>query len=212
MEMISLINKFGARPIPHSALMACFSDLKNPNDKIHRMMEDGKLLPVKRGLYFLHHELTGEKPSPILIGNLLHGPSYVSSDSALQYYNALPERIFSVTSVTLKNSKVYETPFGRFIYYHLPLNYYRLGIQQIAIPGNLNALIAIPEKALLDKLVTTKGVILRSSKDAAHFFLEDLRIDEDWLRGLDILKIEKLRQFSPKAKSIELLINLIKKL
>jgi hypothetical protein len=212
MEIISLFNEFGARLIPHFALTAWFKDLQNPNDKIHRMMEEGKLIPVKRGLYFLNHELTGAKPSPILIGNHIYGPSYVSLDYALQHYQAIPEIVFSVTSVTPKISKVFETPFGRFNYYHVPLNYFKLGIQQIAVMGNLFALMAIPEKALLDKLVITKGVILRSMKDANSYFIDDLRMDEEWLRGLDTSRMETFRQVAPKAASIEFLIQLIKKL
>lgn len=46
------------------------------------------------------HLLTTE-----IIANTLLRPSYVSLDYALFCYNAIPERIYEITSITTKHSK-----------------------------------------------------------------------------------------------------------
>ncbi|NLR56985.1 hypothetical protein HGH93_02665 [Chitinophaga polysaccharea] len=44
---------------------------------------------------------------------------------------------------------------------------------------------AILEKAVCDKIITTSGVNLRSIKQTRGFLIEDLRIDEEQLEKLD---------------------------
>jgi hypothetical protein len=210
MELTPLIKLFGSRPIPHHALMSYVKAFKNPNDKIHRLIAEQSLMSVKRGLYYLNPDIVGEKPQRILIANQIYGPSYVSLDYALQHYNAIPERVYAITSVTPKLSKVFENALGRFSYSHIPIAYCMRGMTQEALPGNLYGLIAVPEKALMDKIVTSKGVLLRSVKDASEYLLEDLRIDENWLRTLDMTKMVEYQQNAPKASSINFVLTFIK--
>ncbi len=202
MELTPLIKLFGSHPIPHHALMSFVKEFINPNDKIHRLMEEQSLMSVKRGLYYLNPDIVGEKPQSILMANHIYGPSYVSLDYALQHYDAIPEGVYAVTSVTPKQTKMFENSLGRFSYAHIPIDYYCRGMTQVSLLGNLFALIALPEKALLDKIVTSKGVLLRSVKDASDYLLEDLRIDESWLRALDLSKMKGFQQTAPKASSI----------
>ena len=48
-------------------------------------------------------------PEPFLIANHLRGPSYVSLEAALFYWNLIPERIYEISSATIKTSKTYKT-------------------------------------------------------------------------------------------------------
>ena len=70
-------------------------------------------------------------------------------------------------------------------------------------------MIAGPEKCLCDKVVTTSGVNLRSKKQAMAFLVEDLRIEKDSLRELNVKEIVKWVPVCPKRNSIQILIEAI---
>ena len=68
---------------------------------------------------------------------------------------------------------------------------------------------ASPEKALCDKVITTPGVNLRSRQQALAFLVEDLRIEKDQLRELNLREIVKWLPVCPKRSSIKILIEAI---
>jgi hypothetical protein len=70
-------------------------------------------------------------------------------------------------------------------------------------------LIASPEKALCDKVITTSGVNLRSKNQAMAFLLEDLRIEKDQLRELNLREMVKWLPVCPKRSSIKILVESI---
>jgi hypothetical protein len=87
--------------------------------------------------------------------------------------------------------------------------YYALGVQQLALTEKQTVLIASPEKALSDKIITTAGIQLRSTKQAIAYLVEDLRIEIDDLRNLSISDMKQWFADCPKQKSIQLLIETI---
>ena len=89
-------------------------------------------------------------------------PSYVSLESALSFYGLIPERVFSVSSMTFKTSKKFTNEFGNFEYIKIPTPYYSFGIKRISIRDGQFSLMAMAEKALMDKVITTAGIIIRS--------------------------------------------------
>ena len=93
-----------------------------------------------------------------------------------------------------------------YSYTHLPIAYYPLGIQSLSLTKTQTVLIASPEKALCDKLITTAGINLRSKQQAMAFLVEDLRIDKDQLRELNTTEMISCLPVCPKRKSIQLLI------
>lgn len=199
-------------PLSHASLAAGLGENQNINDKIHRWVRDGYLVSLKRGLYVFSHELTGSSPDRFLVANHLYGPSYISNESALSHYQAIPEQIRTVTSVTVKTSKLFQTPLGEFEYTHLTADYYRKCIVPLQADVHCFTLIASPEKALFDKVITTRNLTFRSIRDAATFMLDDLRVDEDFLRELRTDILTELAQSAPKSSSLEHLIKLIRTL
>ena len=97
-----------------STLLSILGEYRSPNDKIVCMIDEGLLLPVKKGLYAVSPEITGIPLSLPLVANLLYGPSYVSMDFALYHYGIIPERVIEVTSMTTKRGKHYNLQVGRF--------------------------------------------------------------------------------------------------
>jgi predicted transcriptional regulator of viral defense system len=212
MQLIKQLLGWKNALIPHHALVGMLSDYSQPNDKIHQLMKQGVLLPVKRGLYVLHADFSGARPNPVQVANLLYGPSYVSFEYALSWHGAIPERVITITSATVKPSKTIDHALGHFSFTHLPLPYYSLGIRSTSLENNLFGLIASPEKALIDKIVATSGLQFRSHAAVREYLLEDLRIDEDWLQQLDHQEMASWLPYMPKSQSIALLIKNISKL
>jgi len=212
MNIQSLIVKYGAMPFSHQTIVDEYKHYSNANDKIHQLIQQQKLLKVRRGLYVFNNAFTQTLPSSILLANHIYGPSYVSLDFALQYYGAIPEKVYEVSSVTIKKSKLFSNHFGIFSYALVPKNYFSVGVIHIELPDKLNGLIATPEKALIDKIICTKGIVLRSQLETSNLLLQNWRIDRDWLKSLNALSMKEWLIIAPKKNSINQVIKFLKKL
>ena len=197
---------FGDAPFSRHLILEMLKDYKRPNDKISELVKGGELIPLKRGLYIAGPETDLPVPEPFLIANHLRGPSYVSVEAALSYWGLIPERVYEITSATMKTSKRYNTPLGRFHYHYLPSPYYSFGIESIQLTPKQTALIASREKAVCDKIIITSGITLRSTRQVKDFLLEDTRMDENILRQLDPSIIHSWLDNAPKKSSLEMLI------
>ncbi|MFM6948837.1 MAG: hypothetical protein ACKOWQ_07485 [Aquirufa sp.] len=180
-----------------------------PYDKIMEMVNQGILVQLRRGLYMTSPLVSPITPEPFLIANHLYGPSYVSLDSVLFHWGLIPERVFEISSVTPKISKKMMAQNVVYSYTHLPIDYYHLGIQSLSLTERQTVLIASPEKALCDKVITTAGINLRSKQQTLAFLVEDLRIEIDQLRELNTIEMKNWLPVCPKRKSIQLLIETI---
>jgi hypothetical protein len=182
--------------------MDILKDYKRPNDKVHRLLKEGVLTPVKKGLYIAGPAVKAGKPEPFLLANHILGPSYVSMDATLSYYGLIPERVYEVSSMTIKAARKFLTPIGFYSYTHLRLPYYSFGIRSCKLAEDQYAMIASPEKALFDKIATTPGVVFRSQKEVLPYLLENLRMDEDGLKGFDIGMMKEWLEDAPKKESL----------
>lgn len=207
-----IIKAYTEAPITHGVVMDMLAEYSRPNDKISELIKSGELLSIRRGLYVPGPETDLPIPDLFLIANHLRGPSYVSLESALSHWGLIPERVYEVSSVTLKTTKTYRTPAGRFSYQHLASPYYSFGLRSIEFAPQQRALIASPEKALCDKIVLTSGVSLRSVRQTLSFLIEDLRIDESDLQRLDTAEINSWIEDAPKKSSLFMLVKTLESL
>ncbi len=212
MDFRMMIKEHVDAPFYRHLILELLHEYKRPNDKISELLKSGDLISVRRGLYVLGPNIDLPLPEPFLIANHLRGPSYVSLESALSYWGLIPERTFEVSSVTVKTSKKYKTPVGRFNYQQLPLPYYSFGIRSIQLTPKQTILIASPEKAICDKIVLTSMINLRSTKQTREFLMEDLRMDEDMLKTLDLDLLDSWLDDAPKKNSLKMLINTLQEL
>ncbi len=212
MNLRRKIKDYSNVPLTHNVVIEALSSYGRPNDKISEMIKGSELIALRRGLYLPGPELDLPLPNNFLIANHLRGPSYVSLESALSYWGLIPERVYEISSVTTKTSKTYETAIGRFSYQHLITPYYSFGIKSVRLTDMQTALVASPEKALCDKIILTSGVLLRSITQALDFLLEDMRLDEDLLRGFDIATIHSWIEDAPKKNSLQILVNTLERI
>lgn len=143
-EAIQILQKSGKRLFSTTDLRNLFSvENSNTLNKQIRGLIDAEVIGrIIKGYYFL----TSHEPADFELANLLYHPSYISLDSALNYYNVLIQTPQEVTSVTTKLATTIETRSKRFSYFHLDQQYFT-DYQKLE-----EFLIATPEKALVDTL------------------------------------------------------------
>jgi hypothetical protein len=206
MDFRTIIKEYTEAPISRHLILELLSNYQSPNDKISELLKSKELISIRRGLYIIGPKMDLPSPEPFLIANHLRGPSYVSLESALSYWNMIPERAYETSSVTIKTSKLYKTPVGRFSYQQLKIPYYSYGIKNIKYSSKQTILIASREKALCDKIVLTPNINLRSIKQTKEFLIEDLRMDSEVLSTLNIKVMELWVKDAPKKSSLKMLI------
>lgn len=155
-----------------------------PMNRISRLVQQGKLYPIVRGLY----ETDATTPGYLLAGSI-YGPSYLSFDFALAYYQLIPELVQEFSSATIdKNKRArFSTPFGVFSYRNVPSRAYPAGIRLVQ-EGTYSYLIADAEKAICDKLYTLPPNVAKRGLETLLF--EDLRIDPETFEKLEPQKLE----------------------
>lgn len=160
-----------------------FAHHANPRAKIARLVRQGELLRLKRGLY-VRAQFADDTVIRCRAANRMYGPSYVSFAWALRWYGLIPEHAAHITSATLGKGrkKRYDTPTGSFFYQDVPATAYPHGITLMGDAPD-RFLMACPEKALCDELYRIAGI--RSIQGIEALIFEDLRLDLDEFRQLD---------------------------
>lgn len=170
----------------------------DPHHRIDRMVRNGQLVRLKRGLYS-DTKLIFE---PFLAG-VLCAPSYLSFQSALSCYDLIPEAVPSWTSATLgkRRQKVYETPVGFFFYQDIPQAAFPWEVM-LCTEFDVPFFLASAEKALCDQLYTLKP--LSNQKDLEYMLFEDMRIEEEDFLALNLKTLCELAPLYHK-KNLDLL-------
>lgn len=170
-------------------LSSVLSDYEAPRQKINQLLKSGVIRRVKKGLYVFGPDYRQRPVCGEVLANQIYGPSCLSMESALSYHGLIPEAVRQFTSVTPKKNREFETILGRFRYYHLPMELYSAGLEQVWLDSEHPAFIACPEKALCDYLsLRYPGKV----KDASQFLEDDLRIDPEHWERLDVGRLESL--------------------
>lgn len=180
-------------------------DYTNPDDFISRLVKSGKLIRLKNGFYLIADKIEGSPVPYEQVANLLYGPSYISYEWALSYYEMIPEGVYVVTSASASKSKIFNTPSGVFEYIHLAHHRYAMGIDQKENEAG-RFLIATPEKALAD-LIHLKSKNL-SGSDLLADLIEARRIDESILKSLNKKHLKEIAD-SYRSKAVINLVNVM---
>lgn len=197
------ILKFIETPyVDAQTLLPLLGNYKKPREAILRMVKNDELIRLKNGVYLISEKIIQGNTKIIpfeQIANFLYGPSYVSMEWALSFYGMIPERVHTVTSMTLGRNKEFHTPVGDFSYLTLPTKCYSVGVTQKKSPDFLGAfLIASPEKALSDMVFKTcKNLDKDQLKEE---LIESKRIDPLIFRDLNkelLIEIAKYYRSKP---------------
>ncbi len=158
MEFKRLIEIVDDEPVFETGLLLAGDvDPDHVRRQLTRWTQAGRVYQLRRGLYALAPPYQKVKPHPFLIANkLLHG-SYVSCQSALAFYDLIPEYTPVVVSVSAGRTNRRNTPLGSFMFRHIHRKHF-WGYRMQPVSYGQQALIATPEKALLDLIYLTPYV------------------------------------------------------
>jgi len=199
----------GIIPVNANVLYSLYGHLHHPDKKLSELERKGLIIRIKRDLYVVSPKVHNQEISSELVANHLYRPSYISLESALSYYGLIPESVYSMYSVCTKLHKLYETPLGRFEYIKMPENYFPIGIRQEIIDNSYSFLIAMPEKALCDKIIVSKNLKIQSVMAMREYLEEDLRFEMQALTSFDAAIIRKCIAFGRKKTELTQLLKLI---
>ncbi|PIU37579.1 hypothetical protein CO005_00470 [Candidatus Roizmanbacteria bacterium CG_4_8_14_3_um_filter_34_9] len=109
------------------------------------------LVRIEKDKYYI----TNRAIDTFEIANFLYQPSYISLETALNYWGILSQFPFEITSVTVKKSIIKNYNEKKYSYGHVASKYFGMFTKKN------NILIALPEKALFDQLYfASKGIKL----------------------------------------------------
>ncbi|MFC1765226.1 hypothetical protein ACFL6U_24535 [Planctomycetota bacterium] len=188
----------------YQTLLVVLSGYARPRDKITAMLRRGEIVRIKKGLYIFGKDYQKRPYAREVLANLIYGPSYVSMEYALSYYGLIPERVETVTSVAQGRTRRFDTPVGLFTYQSIPLAGYQGHFQRIELEGDGGFLMALPEKALAEKLRSERGAGLSTQHEVEIFVLENLRVDPSALATMHLDRLSIIgRQY--RSRRIQLL-------
>jgi len=188
--VVTFINTITIEEIDYNYLKSFLSQYKNVRVKINSMLKKGEIIRVKKGLYVPGEKYLRGVIHRETLSNLIYGPSYLSLEYALSFYGMIPERVETVTAVTNKRNKLFDTPLGKFTYRYIHPDLYPIGVNSVSIDENHNIIIAGKEKALADTLYFYDSM---NSVDELKAYLHDnLRVSEEDIRNIDKSILNKL--------------------
>lgn len=196
--------------IDAQTLLKLLADYKKPREAILRMVKNEELIRLKNGFYLISEKITQGSMKVIpfeQVANLLYGPSYVSMEWALSFYGMIPERVHTITSMTLGRNKEFHTFVGDFSYFTLSSERYSIGVTQKKSSDFVGGfLIASPEKALADMVFKTCKNL--DKDQLKNELLESKRIERECLHELNKDLLEDIAK-SYHAKHVYYLTDLV---
>ncbi len=192
MEFKKVLEIVAAEPVFETGLLLAGEvDPRDVRRQLSRWKKSGQIYQMRRGLYALAPPYQKIKAHPFLIANRLVRHSYVSCQSALAHHGLIPEYVPVVTSVTTGRPYRFTTPLGNFEYHYIKARLFR-DCRFVEVAEGQNALLAKPEKALLDL------VHLQPGGDSPDY-LGELR-----LQNLERLDLGELLRQAKASKSPKL--------
>jgi predicted transcriptional regulator of viral defense system len=192
MHYDALIERLSGQPFFDLAMVVQLTRLKKAGlrTQLYRWVKQGKLLPLRRGMYAWPERYRRNPLNPAELANALHRPSYLSGLWALGFYGLVPEKVVTYTSITSRTPRRFENNAGVFEYRHIKPDAF-FGYVTVEIQDR-RVLLAEPEKALLDFWYLGKGAWTMD------------RMEEMRFQNCDVVNRKRLGQYARRFNSIRL--------
>jgi predicted transcriptional regulator of viral defense system len=157
--------------------------------------DKGYVRSLAGGYYFLADRAVDEA-FLFMMANKIYEPSYISLESALAYYDVIPESVLGITSVSSRKTQKFDSAWGRFSYRSVSPKY-MFGYQVTDISPGKKYKMARLEKAVIDYLYLNSDI--RSSDDFEGLRwnktqLEDLKENPLFIKYLEIFNKRTLER------------------
>lgn len=146
---------------------------------LKRAVNTSEVWRICRGLYCLSSRYTRTKINPLGLAQRIHGPSYISLETALSFHGWIPEGVQAITSVCIARSRAFETPLGFFTFSRVPQQTFFAGVRRVSDDQGTIFFVASPLKALADTVYVQKA-----DWQSMDPLVDSLRVDEEFLAGL----------------------------
>ncbi len=156
------------------------------------------IVQLKRGFYVtsdFYLKYKNNSSYLFYLANVLRGPSYVSSWTALQHYNLTTEIIGTITSVAEKVTRDFKTKIGTFSYQSIKKDFFSDFVLKKDV---FEYYIATPAKALFDLLYFKTNQFRGVTFQEINSMIESLRIDID-----EMDKVEREKFYAMVKKKYE---------
>jgi len=164
-------------------------------NQVSRWEHKGYLIKLRKGLYILNETERKITPSRFVIAHHMYTPSYISGESALAFYDMIPERVYELTSITTRKTVLFENAFGVFRYRHLDISRFS-GFVEHRDENGLPFFLAEPEKALVD--------FIYLNLSSFHYGDRDVFENSYRFQNLERLRIRRLVRYAALFKSRKL--------
>jgi hypothetical protein len=158
---------------------------------VNRALRAGELVRLTRGVYVIHPDIARSRPHAFVVAQILRPGSFLSFESALAWYDCIPEAVSLHASVVPgRRAAEFSVPlYGDFRFVPLALRPGRrlVGVRRLELAGGV-ALIAEPLRALLDLICWRK-----IEPGNAAGFVAGLRLDPEFLAGLNDTALDRFR-------------------
>lgn len=170
-------------------------------DSTHLWNKKKYLVRIGKGIYFNNYFFKNKLNEQLLflIANNAYSPSYVSLESALNYYGLIPEAVTNVTSITTKKTNTLNYDIGEFIYKSIKPSL-MFGYDLIK-KDNFYYKIATAEKAIVDLLYLNSN--LKTFDD-----FEGIRINTEYFD--EVIDRDKILEITKKIGSKSLNMRVLK--
>ena len=147
-----------------------------------------------RNSFYCFSDTTINEEFLYLVANTIYQPSYLSFETALSYYNIIPEGVYTLTSATTTKTSEFSTPIANFSYRNFKTKLF-FGYRLIAYK-NQYFKIASLEKTVLDYLYLNSQINEIDDFDLLRWNKEELqRIDITLFNSyLNLFNSTKLNQ------------------
>jgi predicted transcriptional regulator of viral defense system len=137
------------------------NDARKLDPDFHRQqlnywLNHGYIKSLAGGYYILADRAIDES-FLFMAANKIYEPSYVSLESALAYYQVIPESVLGVTSISSRKTKQFESIWGVFSYRSVKPQY-MIGYRVMNSSPGKKFKIASLEKAILDYLYLNSDI------------------------------------------------------
>ncbi len=179
-------------------------DLRKIKGKIyhHRLVEwqkKGLIERIANGVYKFS-DVDLDEQRLFLIANKIYSPSYISLETALAFYNFIPESFYNFTSITTRKTSYFEAKHGKFSYRKIKNTlFFGYHLQK---KDNLYFKIAEPEKALIDFLYFNSQLINEFEILELRFNTAQIKENLDFQKFNNYLDIFNNRSLTKRANQL----------
>lgn len=165
---------------------------------INRSLKLKDIIQLKKGLYITNdfYEKNSDISYKFYLANILRSPSYISSWTALQYYDLTTEAIGGVISVSRKITRNFQNKVGSFAYHYIKEELFS-GFdlkkeKSLPTAREFDFFIAVPSKALFDLIYFKTNQFRGVHFKEINKIIEELRIDIDEMSEEERKKFYKI--------------------